>query len=36
MMGGMGENHLTPQPIQKEVNIGDVGEGGGGGAIKLG
>ena len=35
MMGGMGENHLTPQPIQKEVKIGDLG-GGGGGGIKLG
>ena len=31
-MGGMGENHLTPQPIQKEVKIGDLG----GGGIKLG
>ena len=35
MMGGMGENHLIPQPIQKEVKIGDLGWGGGGG-IKLG
>ena len=34
MMGGMGENHLTPQPIQKEVKIGDLG-GGGGGVLNL-
>ena len=33
MMGGMGENHLTPQPIQKEVKIGDLG--GGGGVLNL-
>ena len=30
MMGGMGENQLTPQPIQKEVKIGDLWGGGGG------
>jgi len=35
MMGVMGENQQIPQPIQKEVKIGDLrGEGGGG--IKLG
>ena len=25
--GGMGENQLTPQPIQKEVKISDLGGG---------
>ena len=34
----MGENQLTPQPIQKGVKIGDFGgrRGWGGGGIKLG
>ena len=31
MIGGMGENQVTPQPIQKEVKIGDLGGVGGGG-----
>ena len=29
--GGMGENQLSPQPIQKGVKIGDLGGGGVGG-----
>ena len=32
----MGENQLTPQPIQKGVKIGDLGVGGVGGGIKRG
>ena len=38
MMGGMGENQLTPQPIQKGVKIGDFGGRrgwGGGGVLNL-
>ena len=34
--GGMGENQLSPQPIQKGVKIGDLGGGGvGGGVLNL-